>query len=343
MILSHSDVKEICGEFGVHVHGIKDIHRGVYQITTSKGRKYCLKRMPYPPHHLHWIDQTIHKIRHRSSILLGWRHVSKTRKRPLFILYQRTPYVLIPWIEGDWPDPTSSKQMRDCGILLAKFHQCGSTIRRSKLGNQQMVGSWPSSLLEDYTMLQQMVNKAQQNRFQSPLDRMLQANGVELLQMAKSSMKLLSDSSISQLRRKAHALCHGDVGPTNIIRTKKGMYLIDFETLAFDLRAYDLYRFIYNSSHTHNWDFAIAQSILDGYQKVSKLQRSDYLLLKILLRFPRGMCRLIDHYEKREPNVKRQIEHEFPLILAHERKRKTYLKQLDQYVVTYHKKMTPST
>ena len=109
------------------------------------------------------------------------------------------------------------------------------------------------------------------------------------------------------------------------------MYLLDFETMRIDLRAYDLYRIIYNSCKDHRWNFAIARSILDGYQKVFKLGRSDYRMLKMLLLFPREACKLIQEYSRITPRGRLDILKFFPRTIANERRRLAFIKKLDAY------------
>lgn len=116
-----------------------------------------------------------------------------------------------------------------------------------------------------------------------------------------------------------------------MIHTGNGMYFIDFETLRLDLRAYDLYRLIYNSCQDNGWDFSIIKSILDGYQQISKLTDDDYQMLKIWLRYPRGICKLLVHYEQKTLPEKYLVERDFLKRLIDERKRELVLRQLDNY------------
>lgn len=330
----NQEVHHLSRKFGIDVKRMKIVQNGVYRIVTAEGKEYCLKRMAYPPNRLRWIDNTLQQMRKKGSIRIGWRNPNERSGKRLFVKWQREspPFVLIPWLRGSWPSPQSATQMRTCGTLLAQFHRAGKNIKIPKSGRQNMMGKWPSYLREEYNTLLRVIRKAKRNGFHSPLDRMLQTHGGEILQMARASMRSLRNSDYKSICRKTAAtLCHGDCGPTNIIRTRKGMYLIDFETLRLDLRTYDLYRLIFNSCKDHNWNFAIAQSILDGYQKVYKLNRSDYQLLKILLRFPRGMCKLVEHYDEKSPKDKLQIERDFPKVLGHERRRSAFLKKLDIY------------
>jgi CotS family spore coat protein len=327
-------VRQLSRKFGIQAKRMAIVHRGVYRIVTANGTEYCLKRMAYPPIRLRWIDKTLLRMQREGSIRLGWRNPREKAGKPLFAKWKpkSPPFVLTPWLRGAWPSPRSLRQMRACGTLLAKFHRAGKKIRIPLSGRRNMKGKWPSYLRKEQNTLRRVIRKARRNGFHSPLDRMLQTHGSEILQMARASFRVLRNSNYQSICRKTKAvLCHGDGGPTNIIRTNKGMYLIDFETLRLDLPVYDLYRIIFNSSNDHNWNFAIAQSILDGYQKIYKLNRSDYRLLKALLRFPRGMCKLVEYYDKKTPKDKRQIERDFPKVLAHERRMGAFLKKLDKY------------
>lgn len=333
-MIPNQEVRQLSSKFGIQVKRMEIVQNGVYRIMTSKGYEYCLKRMAYPPIRLRWIDRTLQQMRQKSSIRIGWRNPRNRSGKRLFVKWQREspPFVLIPWLRGVWPSPHSKKQMGACGTLLAQFHQAGKKIKITQSGRQNMMGKWPSYLRQEQNKLRKIIQKAKRNGFHSPLDHLLKKHGSEILQMASASIRTLRNSNYLSICRKTKAtLCHGDCGPTNIIRTRKGMYLIDFETMRLDLRAYDLYRLIFNSCKESNWNFAIAQSILDGYQKVYKLNRSDYRLLKILLRFPRGICKLVEHYDEKSPMDKLQIERDFPKVLTHERRRSAFLKKLDIY------------
>jgi hypothetical protein len=92
-----------------------------------------------------------------------------------------------------------------------------------------------------------------------------------------------------------------------------------------------LYRVIYNSCKDHQWKFRIAQSLLDGYQTVSKLDEDDFELLKVWLRFPRTTFNLLKIYNSRGAGGKSFIEKRLPRALAAERKIGPFLHKLDLY------------
>jgi CotS family spore coat protein len=330
----NKEVKALSRKFRIQVKSMKIIQNGVYRIVTIHGKEYCLKRMPYPPSRLRWIDRTLRRVRRNGFTRIVWRNPGKHSGKRLFVKWfsHSPPFVLHPWLKGAWPSPKSKAHMKACGFLLARFHQTGKKISVPKTGMSNMLGKWHVYLRSEHKVLQRAIRKANQNGFRSPLDRMLQAHGKEILQMGRASLRSLRNSNYRSICRKTKAtLCHGDCGPTNMIRSANGIHLIDFETLRLDLRAYDLYRLIFNSCKDHGWNFSIIESILDGYQKVFKLTTTDYQMLKIWLRYPRGICKLIVHYDQKPPKEKREIERDFPRFLADEHKRKALLRKLDAY------------
>lgn len=287
--------------FGIDAKHIKRIQNGVYHLTTKDGQQYCIKKIRCSVVSLKWIDRTLQKLMKNGYNQISWRKPNTVEGKKLFIKTSKfkRPYVLAPWISGRWPSPTSLQDMVKCGEVLAKFHLSGQKLPKYKSGAVNMVGEWPKLFRGYLDRLQLKAAKAERNGHGTDLDSFLQTNGSEIIQYAKEGIQILQSSDYKRVcleARKSCTLCHGDGGPTNFIQTAKGMYLIDFETLRYDLRAYDLFRVIYNSCKDHDWKVEIAEAILDGYHSVSKLTQTDIDLLSAWLRFPRKICKALDSY-----------------------------------------------
>lgn len=330
-----SDIKRMSAKFGLRIKRMHIVQNGVYRVTSANGKTYCLKRMPYPPARLHWIDNTLLRIKRKGFHRIVWRNPKQRTGRRLYVRSERDDhpaFVLHPWVTGRWPKATSNAQMKRCGTFLAQFHTVGRKIQIPKKGRHIGLGTWPAYLRKERNKLRKLIQRAKRNGFRRPLDQLLQKNGSEVLRMANDSIRFIKRGNYRAVCRTAKpTLCHGDFGPTNIMRTKKGMVLLDFETLRVDLRSYDLYRLIFNTCQQTGWNFKTARSILDGYQQVSPLGRSDYAMLKAMLRFPRGICKLIENYPRCSLEDKRKVERNFSKILKHERRRKLFLKHLKAY------------
>ena len=190
--------------------------------------------------------------------------------------------------------------MRVCGRTLANFHKTGlvSSLRESRMN---MLGKWYAELRMKHETLFRHISLSKQTSHPNRLDLFLRKHGDEILSYSSKAQSILGKSGYrlecKEAERQPH-ICHGDGGPTNFIFNDNGSYLIDFETLRVDLRAYDLYRIIYNSCKDHEWNFTIARAILDGYQVESKLNAADVELTKVWLRFPRTVVLLLNKYHR---------------------------------------------
>jgi CotS family spore coat protein len=322
--------------FGVRPKRIIRVKKGVYRLVMPRGRTYILKEMPVSAKSLRWIDRSLRKIRKHGFKRIAWRNPRKKAGRRHFVRNagRGFPYVLVPWISGRWPSVHSRRDMRACGVALAKFHKAGRRIRRSQQGAVNWVGKWPSDFRRKHQFLSNMIHlAARQPSNLGLLGRHLNAHGKEILVYSQQTQRLLRQRGyykICRSRRHLISLCHGDGGPSNFIRNARGMHVIDFETLRVDLRAYDLYRVLYNSCKDHSWNFVIARHILDGYQSVSRLKKEDFAMLRTLFRFPRSTYLLLSRY--RWAKNKDMVAKRFPRALAAERRMAIFCKQLHQYV-----------
>jgi CotS family spore coat protein len=327
-MLLHFKRVQLAEKFGIKVKQIKFVQSGVYRITSTKHKQYCLKHMSYSAARLRWIDRSLQKIARNGFPLIAWRRPNTNAGQMQFVKLSKpfSYYVLAPWLSGRWPSPTSLKDMYNCGEVLAKFHKSSKNFPKIKSGALNMIGKWPSIFYGYLILLETKVKNAQVNRYGKSLNNFLITNGDEIIQRANEAIQILNMSAYKQACGKGNVqsvLCHGDGGPTNFIITSQGTYLIDFETLRYDLRAYDLFRVIYNSCKDLQWKFSIAEAILDGYQSESSL--------KAWLRFPRRTCRRLESYNQSSPTKKTAITKELNDFLIEDRMITSFLKKMDNY------------
>ncbi|MFD0713223.1 phosphotransferase [Paenibacillus sp. GCM10027626] len=325
-------VTKLVKQFEVKVSVQKQIRGGIYRIVTPNGRTFSLKRMAKQLARLRWIDRTLLRVQ-RNGPLLAWRNPQKPEGRKPYAISQKGElFVLTPWISGRKPSPLSLTDMRACGIALARFHKAGQSALKGKIAYSE-IGTWYSTLHTQHRYIQKKIAKAKRNGFSLPISRFIQQHGSEILRYANQAKAFLRSSgyeSYRQSRRQNGVLCHGDGGPSNFIIKAKGTYLIDFETLHVDLRAYDLYRVIYNSCKDYRWNFSIAKAILDGYRKVTKLNKTDYKLIRVWLRFPLTTY-LVLGSSKRFPFTKSRLQ----WALESERRIGPFLQKLEEYAARH--------
>ncbi|MBM7094985.1 phosphotransferase [Bacillus sp. H-16] len=335
--MKHSTLlNRLSNQFKIHVSKSHRIVSGVYKVRLTNGSVYALKSMPYPISKIKWIDRTLNQLRKSGFSKVSWRHPSKKNEKVLYAraASKRVPYILTPWVKGRWASPYSKKDMIASGKILAEFHLHAASIKPSEKGANNRIGSWPSELEEKYLKLNKHIQLAAAGGYKNILDSHFRTHGEEIKKYAHQSLRLLEKSSYQTACKEAlrkNPLCHGDGGPGNIIITKTGPCLIDFETLCIDLRSYDLYRVIFNSCHQHNWDFTSAKHILDGYQSVTSLKKRDFELLKVLLRFPRTTALVLNKYHRSRLKRKKRVAKKLLQTIHAERKVTSFIHQLDLY------------
>ncbi|TJY43937.1 serine kinase [Cohnella pontilimi] len=336
MTTKHKKAAEAAKLFGLKPVKTIRVKKGVYRIVGSRRQSYSMKRMPVPLTTIRWMDRSLRKILRSGFKRIAWRKTASKYGRILFVRMKsdKRPYVLVPWIRGRWPSPQSPKDMRACGVLLAQFHKAGRGVRFSEPGAVNKLGKWPSELRMRHWVLSDLVSKASMKKEdRRPMDRLLSEHGQELLRYSRVARRQLNRLGYKRIcrKRKLAALCHGDGGPSNFIRNAKGLYLIDFETLRVDLRAYDLYRVIFNSCKEHDWRFSIARRILDGYHSVLRLEAEDFAMLRTLLRFPQSSYLLLRRYRRSGNRDQKWAEKEFLRALADERRMAGFIRKLKRY------------
>ncbi|MGK5510128.1 phosphotransferase [Brevibacillus formosus] len=329
--MSKHSINGIVKQFGVRVRQQKKIRAGIYQIVTPDGRALSLKRMPKGVGRARWIDRMLLRVRGSGS-LLAWRNPNRPEGRRAYHLSKKGEiFVLTPWISGRKPSPSSLADMRACGVALARFHEAGLTALKGNFAYSEM-GTWFATLRKRHCYIQTKMANARRNGFSQPINRFIKQHGPEIIRYARQAEELLKSSGYLSYRRHPHKhgiLCHGDGGPSNFIINDEGTYLIDFETLRVDLRAYDLYRIIYNSCKDYQWDFSIAKAILDGYHQVAYLDKSDYKLMSAWLRSPFSTYLVVSGF-KRIPFTMKRLR----WALDSERRIGPFLQELDEYAAS---------
>lgn len=325
--LSERSIILIAQQFGIKVNRLNKIRNGIYRVVTPGGKTYSLKRMPKLAR-LRWIDRMLLRVR-RSGQPLAWRNPQKPEGRRLCaVTKQGVPYVLTPWITGRKPSPRSLKDMRACGAALARFHSAGRAGLKDKIVYSE-IGTWHFTLNSRHQFILRKIAMAYKHKLSPAVNRLVQRHGQEILRYSNQARAMLRSSRYGALRGNARqhgVLTHGDGGPSNFMMNSKGTYLIDFETLHIDLRAYDLYRVIYNSCKDNKWNFAIAKAILDGYRRFAKLRKTDYKLISVWLRSPITTYMVLRSYDRFPLN-----ERSLKWAIASERRISPFLKKLDSY------------
>ncbi|WP_219639477.1 phosphotransferase [Cohnella sp. CFH 77786] len=294
-------IERLARSFHVRVASSRKIKSGVRMLVAPNGKAYALKRMRCPASRLRWMDRALRMTR-RGFPAIAWRDPNGRDGRLLSARFggRGAAYVLTPWIRGREPSPRSEQDLRACAAALARFHAAGSEAALSESGGYSLLGKWPSLLKGRSALIAKWVRRAKRGELRGTLGDWLRRHGDDLLRRAEEALALLKRSPYRELCESSsgsRALCHGDSGPKNFVLTREGPYLIDFETLRLDLRAYDLYRLIRLACKSGGWRYETAKTVLDGYQRVSRLKSSEFDMIKVWLLFPNKAYKILSRLD----------------------------------------------
>ncbi|MGO0061421.1 phosphotransferase [Brevibacillus fluminis] len=306
-------VVRLARHFQLKVAASEQVKAGVYRVTAQNGKTYCIKRLKYEADEVIWIDRLLRKLKRKGYSNICWRDPDEAHHKLIHMKSAgaKEHYVITPWIDGQMPDPRDHEDMRTCARELAAFHQAARGISLAACAAREWLGKWPEQFLLYRQMITKYVKKAERGRLSEGLADFFQEHGKNIVHDADVAIEMLAKSRYADLCQQAKEVktyCHADCGPKNMVISKTGPILIDFETIRMDLRIYDIYRLIRLANKSNDWDFSIAQTILEGYESVERIAKEEYALLAAWLLFPHKTYRILRKYNTRTDEGKRELE-----------------------------------
>lgn len=90
--------------------------------------------------------------------------------------------------------------------------------------------------------------------------------------------------------------CHGQFQHHNILVTKEGCHIINFEKFLLENPVKDLYLFMRKLLEKNDWDITLAKKLLDAYTEVRELTDIDREQLKLRFRYPEKFWKIVNAY-----------------------------------------------
>lgn len=90
--------------------------------------------------------------------------------------------------------------------------------------------------------------------------------------------------------------CHGNYTYHNILITKEGVAVTNFEKCCSGIQMMDLYQLFRKCMEKNNWDKAYGQTILNGYEAVRSISKEEYHILYLLLLYPEKFWKVTNYY-----------------------------------------------
>ncbi len=93
-----------------------------------------------------------------------------------------------------------------------------------------------------------------------------------------------------------YGICHGDFNQHNVIFTKEGTTILNYERALYDVQIGDLSNFMRKILEKHNWNLGLGMDMLDAYYKIRPLTESEMKQMYIRLAYPEKFWKISNHY-----------------------------------------------
>ena len=93
-----------------------------------------------------------------------------------------------------------------------------------------------------------------------------------------------------------YGICHGDYNQHNVIFSKKGTAVLNFEKASYDVQAGDLGNFMRKIMEKHNWNMGLGVDMLSAYEQVRAMTTEEMKQLYVRLAYPEKFWKIANHY-----------------------------------------------
>lgn len=93
-----------------------------------------------------------------------------------------------------------------------------------------------------------------------------------------------------------YGICHGDYNQHNVVFTRQGIAVLNFEKATYDIQVSDLGNFMRKILEKHNWNMGLGMDMLSAYHKIRALSQQEMRQLYIRLAYPEKFWKIANHY-----------------------------------------------
>lgn len=93
-----------------------------------------------------------------------------------------------------------------------------------------------------------------------------------------------------------YLLCHGDYNQHNILETRQGMRMINFEGIEYNIPVVDVAHFMRKILEKNGWREEIGIAMLKSYEEGRDFPVQEKQYLYLMLQFPEKLWKLANHY-----------------------------------------------
>lgn len=309
--------------FRCQIHGLKP-RRNVYVAKTDRGiwiiKGYEQKEKA------EWVTQLAEVLQEK-----GFYHTVQYQTHSgggkVLKLGERY-YTIMKAIDGREASYASLYDITRSMLTLARFHRAAQGFSPPLADQYQvpLLQKWEDRFAHFEKIAQSIAAKGPQNR----LEQLIHSMGKEV---RRDSQEVLLRAASMPLRSEWEqvftlgTMAHRDVASHNFLLTDKGScYLIDLDTVSFDMQLVDLVQFMGRMLLLQGYSLAAFTKAIDAYMKINHLSDVQIWMIHQLLRYPDNFLREVTGvYAKRPGYRARGVQQLLLLERRFRRERRSFL------------------
>lgn len=223
--------------------------------------------------------------------------VRTVEDRPVAVDVDETDYYVRDWYEGRECDTKNRDDILRAIRQLAHLH---TDLR-------EYSGEVPDYLKQqkDNLLVENQKHSRELKKIKNYISGKRKRNEFETAYMkvygrfaaqAEEIMRLQERKLEEAVETELYGLCHGDFNQHNVLFSREGCAVVNFEKACFDVQAGDLGNFMRKILEKHNWSLGLGMDMLNAYQKIRVLTDSELTQLYIRLAYPEKFWKIANHY-----------------------------------------------
>lgn len=286
-------IKKVLMDYDFKIYDINKV-RSAYKINTNQG-PICLKKINHSKTKAINGNTLVEELEKNGFYYTA--KFFKTKDNYLFVKHKKMFFYVTEWIDGEECDLNDINEACICIKLLAKFHIATSKINTKRLKVKNNLKNWPRIFNNNLSDLERYKKIIEKKRLKNDFDIQYEGyidsfynRGLAALQMLNSSDYYLLSKEASEKR----ALCHDSFYYQNIIKKDDEYYIIDLDSVIIDLQINDLGKLIRRLmfKKAYQWDFNKAKILIEAYNEVNKLKKSELEAMLSMIAFPHKFWKL---------------------------------------------------
>ncbi len=118
----------------------------------------------------------------------------------------------------------------------------------------------------------------------------------EALAVVKLQKEELEKAAGASGKESIFGICHGDYNQHNVVFSRQGIAVLNFEKSSYGIQVSDLGNFMRKILEKHNWNMGLGMDMLDAYHHSRPLSGQEMRQLYILLAYPEKFWKIANHY-----------------------------------------------